>query len=107
MPTWVNNLQEDISQDYAGSVITSTGGLADHDILIYPNPSPNGSFLIDLSKTNGAVTLNLYALTGRQISSQTIARNKDLIQISIGSQGIYLLKIVSDSYSKIFKLVVP
>ncbi|NCO64743.1 MAG: T9SS type A sorting domain-containing protein [Flavobacteriales bacterium] len=70
-------------------------------IKIFPNPTSNGFYIKGL-KIN--TTIDLYAVDGRKIETNTIS-NDSYLNYNLSS-GVYLLKISSEGKSTIKKLVI-
>lgn len=73
-------------------------------ITLYPNPT-NGVFQIEFSNHTKASVL-IYSMTGEFIHSEQIIQTNTTINLSHLQKGIYLIKIQSDDYIKIEKLVI-
>lgn len=79
----------------------------DNNMLIYPNPV-TGSCLINFeSNTNGKATIGLYNLTGKIILQvqELLSKGHHTFQLSGISEGIYLLKVESETYCYNSKIV--
>jgi len=74
---------------------------------IYPNPT-NGIINISMSKSNINADLSIFSLEGQIVYHKKLSGNSNLKQIDLSgySKGIYFLKIVSEKYSCIEKLVI-
>lgn len=72
-------------------------------LSIYPNPN-NGSFTVELSNTLSK-TIEVTDVTGRSIVTYT--STSDIIPVNIGSlaNGIYYVKVTSDTASEVLKVV--
>ena len=77
------------------------------DVLIYPNPS-TGSFTVQLSIQNEVVqyTLELLSFDGKLLFQTDLNAFKTEINPGALKQGIYLVKIKSEDYYSVKKLVI-
>lgn len=67
-------------------------------ITIYPNPSSNGLYTVDLSGTSNRTTITVYDLVGKIISTENIdSSSKHLINLSNQANGSYFVSIKNDS----------
>ncbi len=72
-------------------------------ISVYPNPN-NGAFTVELN--NGLTkTIEVFDMMGRSISINSSDEDKVNINISSLSNGIYYIKIFSDSFIKVVKII--
>ena len=69
---------------------------------MFPNPT-NGDQVY--FRITGATTINIYNILGKLVFTSEITKNKNVINLSKLSKGIYLVKIDSDKKSEIKKLV--
>lgn len=74
------------------STNTAINKIANVNTLIYPNPT-NNSFVIDY---NGFIQVKIYDMLGKEILTQN-ANGKTEINISNLSNGIYIVKILSEN----------
>ncbi|MFA5032451.1 MAG: FISUMP domain-containing protein [bacterium] len=80
----------------------------DNTIQIYPNPmTGNCSIDFEVRLRRSKTTLNLYDITGKRIlqSQALLSKGHHTYNLSGLSSGIYLLKIKSDDYSYMTKIV--
>lgn len=79
------------------------------NIRIYPNPSTNGIFHIDvIPKSNEFENkyLTVYNIYGNVIHQQTIDSKHLYLDLSLQPKGVFLIKIVAEDLSLINKIVV-
>jgi bilirubin oxidase len=80
--------------------------ILDSDLTVYPNPSINGNFTIDISKINTITSAQIYDLQGKVVSfSSAIDNNQLMINLDVGA-GVYFLSIKTNTSTHIVKLVV-
>lgn len=80
----------------------STKNSAFASFKMFPNPT-NGDQVY--FRITGATTINIYNILGKLVFTSEITKNKNVINLSKLSKGIYLVKIDSDKKSEIKKLV--
>lgn len=75
-------------------------------LSIYPNPSHN-SFKIDVSSLNndGIFKLKIYYLLGTQLIDKKIAKGSSVIDISSLPNGTYFIKIESNNFTEVRKII--
>ncbi|MFA5034072.1 MAG: FISUMP domain-containing protein [bacterium] len=81
--------------------------IVDNNMHIYPNPM-TGNCSVDFEATvPGKTTLNLYDITGKRIlqTQGLLPKGHHTYSLSGLNSGIYLLKIKSDNYSYVAKIV--
>ncbi|MDD5528630.1 MAG: FISUMP domain-containing protein [bacterium] len=113
----VENLTQCTDTTLSGSDIlylTATG-IAESDLNsvkgnslhIYPNPMAGNCSVDFEATTQGKTTLKLYDITGKRISQTQalLSKGHHTYSLSRLSSGIYLLKIKSDTYSYMAKIV--
>ncbi|MDG2436835.1 MAG: endonuclease, partial [Polaribacter sp.] len=91
--------------DDIGSHNGSTASVADNllsDIKIYPNPA-NGNIIY--IKTTNNTDVNIYNVLGKMVKSIEITAQKNNIDISNLSKGIYIVKMTVDNISMTKKLI--
>jgi len=75
------------------------------NFTIYPNPSSDGQFIIELTNKTTESTIEIYDLMGKKVWSKVSSENKLEIDISNQPKGIYLVKVVSENNVIIQKIV--
>ena len=91
--------------DDIGSHNGSTASVADNllsDIKIYPNPANGNTIYI---KTTNNTDVNIYNVLGKMVKSIEITAQKNNIDISNLSKGIYIVKMTVDNISLTKKLI--
>jgi len=91
--------------DDIGSHNGSTASVADNllsDIKIYPNPANGNTIYI---KTTNNTDVNIYNVLGKMVKSIEITAQKNNIDISNLSKGIYIVKMTVDNISMTKKLI--
>lgn len=92
----------------------SFDGIGSHSSTLSTKNSAFASFKMFPNPTNGdqvyfriteATTINIYNILGKLVFTSEITKNKNVINLSKLSKGIYLVKIDSDKKSEIKKLV--
>ena len=74
--------------------------------LIYPNPSPDGSFNLDLNGMTGITSIKIYDLVGRLVNEQT-SENPSNVTLNHGlKEGIYILVVNNKNKNIVQKLLV-
>lgn len=65
---------------------------------LYPNPSTNGIFQLQLNENYTKLTLEVYNMNGQLLQSNTHTKLSKIPQIDLSKQakGIYLIRIVAD-----------
>jgi hypothetical protein len=78
-------------------------------ISIYPNPSVGVVQVAMLNEERGVITLSVTDPAGRAVYKQTVQKSEDLLKISLddwsGASGYYLLKIKSENFEAVRKLI--
>ncbi len=64
--------------------------------LVYPNPSSKGEFNVSVPSEWLPMQVNVFDMVGNQVVKQTLNETDGVIQISGGSQGMYILKLSND-----------
>jgi len=86
--------------EYANT--TSVNNQIDHEnsIIIYPNPS-NGLLTV---KGNGIQKIEIYDITGRLINTTASNENKQIVNLSDNSKGIYFVKVTTTKGVEVTKV---
>jgi hypothetical protein len=104
------NLSE-VGPSYLAVLSSETFDLLDKKVLVYPNPAKNNFSIqfpkniasdveVTITNTNGQVLKKL------RITQNEIINNEKSIDISNLNNGIYLVQLYSNSYSKAIKLAI-
>lgn len=84
--------------------LTTTNNL--ESIRVYPNPSSNGRFIIDLSDSN-TQQIEIYSLAGALIYKAQRAENQSTITIQLNtSKGLYVIKAIGSNTVHTAKILV-
>lgn len=76
------------------------------DIKIYPNPSPDGRFSVDLTGSYGSSVIRIITADGRLMSEQMV-QNQAVIDLSTRLEaGIYFLQVTNPGQTCIQKLII-
>jgi hypothetical protein len=85
----------------------SVQNVADEDaIAIYPNPSANGTFQIQVSHPLPGSRLKVFDALGRQVFAQAIYNANTTLQLTTLSKGVYLVTIELNGSAVTRKLVI-
>lgn len=75
------------------------------NIVIYPNPTKN-TVIVDLAENNRAgATLMLIDIVGRTLLTKNISHQKEILDLSGFSQGVYFVRFTNKNGSKILRIV--
>ena len=80
--------------------------LNDNQISVYPNPSNNGDFAIDISKINTITSYNVYNLQGQTVRFTSVLDTNQLHVNLNASAGVYIIEIKTQTSTYKTKLVV-
>lgn len=82
--------------------------IPDNSILIYPNPSQDGVFNLEVENFKGQMNLEVIEISGRKILGNMSFYNKTKIDISQNPRGVYLLLLRDKNQTIVFsrKLIV-
>jgi len=83
----------------------SVADVSNSSISVFPNPSVNGIYSVQVSNTSLNGTITVSDITGKNISTQAINSEITKVDISDYSKGIYILKIESDKHSYTSKVI--
>lgn len=88
------------------STLGLSENIANNSFNFYPNPASNIINLdIEYLKDNN-FTLNIYNIMGLLVKSKTIAKNQKQINVGDLNNGIYLLEIKANDWTKSQKLII-
>ncbi|MBN1462707.1 MAG: T9SS type A sorting domain-containing protein [Paludibacteraceae bacterium] len=109
MPTgpWGNSVMyvDNINFD---NLITSVSEMKSDNATysLYPNPASN-NVTVDINTTNKIdLTLNIYSVTGKLITSYSFLQDKYQMDVSNLENGIYFVEIISNQWKKSQKLII-
>jgi photosystem II stability/assembly factor-like uncharacterized protein len=75
-------------------------------VLLYPNPTTNKSFTIQLNGLNGESTIRIYNLVGSVVKEFTTDKSKEEVNLNKFAQGMYLVKVTNNDRSSIKRVIV-
>jgi hypothetical protein len=75
-------------------------------VLLYPNPTTNKSFTIQLNGLNGESTIRIYNLVGSVVKEFTTNKSKEEVNLNKFAQGMYLVKVTNNDRSSIKRVIV-
>ncbi len=91
---------EDTIQNLFVETMVANQNIAISNSKIYPNPSSNGQFFIELGENEKLGQVQIYDLKGRPI------QNLNTQNFTIKNQGFYIIKIITNKGQKIEKVLV-
>ena len=99
----INNVQpnQSITIQEGSGVLSTVNEMLD-DLVIYPNPSKSGVFLISHLLTDG-ISVRIFDIAGKRVSANKIKENQ--LDISQLENGIYIVKLQSGTKTSIRKLI--
>ena len=101
----------EVGPSYLAALSTIAFDLSDEKVLVFPNPAKN-NFTIQFPKNSGSdVEITIVNTSGQVVKKQIIAKNEIMnngksIDVSDLNNGIYLVQLYSNSYTKAFKLAI-
>jgi hypothetical protein len=72
---------------------------------LYPNPYTQGSLSVDFNQRSAFKWISVYTITGKKVYNSSIY-NKQNIDLSNLSKGVYIVKLSSSQQSVSKKLIV-
>lgn len=90
----------------AASLGESELSLDDNEIVIYPNPSSDGKFVLDFGRLKGEKEIIVYNLIGTIVKEMLTEGDQERIDISDFAKGIYLVKIMNEGRTGIKKVMI-
>lgn len=88
--------------------VASVGEVEKSALAIYPNPNKDGQLNVSLEGFTSSATLNIYAITGQLVQSETIkvlSRNIHSTELNLQT-GIYIVKLQEGNVVKTQKLII-
>lgn len=74
---------------------------------VYPNPSANGLFTVDMGNGSGKTILTVYNIIGNVLLEKEInASGKQMLDLSNQANGSYFIKIKNDNSNTIKKIII-
>ncbi len=108
-----HNIPESIATDrfsliFSNDVLGIENNLETSELKLYPNPTTNGNFLLDLQHLSGKVNIEILNVTGQKIfeAKKTIENNNPQIISENLNTGIYFVKVSQGKNSITSKLIV-
>jgi len=88
-------------------VVTATNPLESFSFKAFPNPT-KGTLVVELPEKLQVVNLSIIDINGRVLTQQArqTEHGKAELDLSRFSQGIYFLKVESESYNKVTKILI-
>lgn len=77
-----------------------------NDLVIYPNPTKDGKFSIELPVTSNTANVNIFDNQGRLLFEKVLFNNGKLDIESGLQKGIYIIKVASEGLNSTQKLIV-
>ena len=101
-----NNINSGFVKDNTTIWSEDCSALSNQDIVnnsfeVYPNPATN--FITIDSTLEGYY--NLVSILGKTVTKGTLRQGDNTIDLSNFDKGVYLLNVLSDSYSKTIKII--
>jgi hypothetical protein len=93
-----------IVQEGTCSIPVGIDDLSSLNVRIFPNPT-NNFVNVDLGNYNAIVHYTVLSVEGRIIAKETNINNNFIIDLSSESKGIYFLNILTESDSKVYKVI--
>lgn len=93
--------------------ITTSVGIQEYrtsDFTVFPNPSIGNIINISGEKIMGDYNITVYDLQGRQLQSQNVTSDNNLLSIEFQKQlksGIYLVRLSNDEISTSIRVLIP
>lgn len=101
----------EVGPSYLAVLSTDYLNLSDKKVLVYPNPAKN-NFSIQFPKNSASdLEITIVNTSGQVVKKQIISKNELInneksIDVSNLNNGIYLVQLYSNSYTKAFKLAI-
>jgi uncharacterized repeat protein (TIGR03803 family) len=77
--------------------VTGINDVSESDVTVYPNPSSEGKFVVELDKEISAETyMEIVDFSGQLLLTKPILSSREEIDLSGYAKGIYLIRIWSD-----------
>jgi hypothetical protein len=93
-----------IVQEGTCSIIVGIDDLSSLNVRIFPNPT-NNFVNVDLGNYKDVVNYTVLSVEGRIVAKETNINNNFIIDLSSESKGLYFLNILTDSDSKVYKVI--
>lgn len=91
---------------FSTSCLTGNQDISDQagEMKIFPNPAKD--FIYVILPWEGTYTIRITDMTGRLVYSNSTYCSKDLIQVSILSKGVYLVRATEEGGTRKSKLII-
>ncbi len=66
---------------------------SDNHLLIYPNPTNGDAYILNKNQSSQPVMFSIFNVAGAKVLEQTWSSNSDKMELSLSTQGIYLIKV--------------
>lgn len=94
------------SQNFVVDICTDVDAIGLNALQIYPNPN-KGTFFIDNFTVAGKVIAEVYTLQGKLITREQLnANSRNMINVNDLSNGLYMLRLISDNQVRSVKITV-
>lgn len=91
----------------SSTLLTEINEKEETAVSLFPNPTTNGMFTLDLANLSGKTTINVYDIIGNVIfSSEISSQTKQLIDLSNHANGSYFISIKNDKEVITKKIIV-
>ena len=102
---------EEVGPSYLLVPLANTINLSDEKTIIFPNPVKNNLTIQFPNTIDSDTEVTIISINGRVVKKQTISQNELIdyqkqIDVTDLKNGIYLLQLHSNNYSKTLKIVV-
>lgn len=97
----------DFTKSHLFKLVSLTGATENNikeNVKLYPNPVVN-SLNITIPEYFKSATVSLLNLNGQELTSQQLLQNNVVIDMSGLSSGIYFVKVVSDTFIEVKKII--
>lgn len=88
------------------SLGTKDAQLPEESVSIFPNPTLNKTFSVQLHNINGLSNILVYNIIGTVVKNISTVNTKEVIDLASFSQGVYLVKITNNHKSIVKKVLV-
>jgi hypothetical protein len=96
-------MEVDYVRVYQEAVLASTNFQNPERIKLFPNPVSDKLTVLNLENTNP--TAEIYSILGQKLHSCILGKNETNIDVSNYQNGIYLVKLISESGNTTYKFI--
>jgi hypothetical protein len=89
---------------YQPIIVTGINSNSIESVMVYPNPT-SGIIRVNLPDMSGHASLEIFDVLGNMVYEKSVNNTENIIDLSAVANGIYYLKIFTDSFVKTEKLV--